>query len=390
MNNKKIELQSYRFIICGFDHYNMLNALRSLHDKGINPIVIINTQGKKSYLVKYSNFVTKYHEAENAENVLRLILDNYVDDKKKGFLISCDDWIEECFDKHYDELKDHFYFFDGGSAGAISKYLKKDQLCMLAEECGLNIPKTVAVNRGCVSHGLHYPVITKSISSTEGGWKTDVYICKDEQELTRAYPKIQSHRIKIEEFIEKETELGLEGFSINNGKDVYIPFQNLYLRARPGVFGNYMEMSPFMDSVLYNKVRRLIRESKFNGVFSVDFLIGKNKELYFLEVNFRHSAFASATVWGGINLPYEWAKSTLEGKIDYDLLDAARRKDSYRAMVEWRDFEDCIIHGDHNIIKWLWQLWKADVLYLYRKDDPKPAWKQWIHAIQHTLGLIKA
>ena len=216
MNISEEELLSYQFIICGFDHYNMLNALRSLHDKGINPVVIINTQGKKSYLVKYSNFVTKYHEVEDAESGMRLILDNYRDEKRKSFLISCDDWFEEYFDQHYDELKDFFYFFDGGSTGAISKYLRKDQLCMLAEECGLKIPKTVVVDRGCVTHGLHYPVITKSVSSTEGGWKSDVFVCKDEQELIKAYSKIQSHRIKLEEFIEKETELGLEGFSVNN------------------------------------------------------------------------------------------------------------------------------------------------------------------------------
>lgn len=383
------ELNEYRFIICGFDHFNTLDALRSLHDRGINPIVIIRTQGKKSYLVKNSNFINRYHEVEDAESGIRLILDNYIDNKEKGFLISCDDWFEECFDQHYDELKQFFYFFDGGSTGAITKYLKKDQLCLLAEECGFKIPKTVVVNRGGVSHGLRYPVITKSLSSSEGGWKFDVFICKDEQELISAYSNIQSRRIKLEEFIEKETELGLEGFSINNGKDIYIPFKNLYLRARPGVYGNYMEMSPFMDSDLYDKVRKLIRKSKFNGVFSVDFLIGKNKELYFLEVNFRHSAFAYATAWGGINLLYEWAKSTLAGEIEYNALDATRHQEPFRAMFETRDFDDCVVHGNHNFIKWLCQLKNADVLYLYRKDDPKPAWKQWQHAILHNFGLIK-
>ncbi len=383
------ELNSYRFIICGFDHYNTLNALRSLHDKGINPIVILRSQGKKSFLVKYSRFITEYHEVVDAESGYRLILDNYRDDKDKGFLITCDDWFEECFDQHYDELKDFFYFFDGGNTGAITKYLQKDHLCALAEECGLRIPQTVVVDSGCVSHGLHYPVITKSLSSTEGGWKSDVFICGDEQELVTAYSKIQSRRIKLEEYIEKETELGLEGLSINNGTDIYIPFQNLYLRARPGVFGNYMEMSPFTDSVLYEKVRRLIRESKFNGVFSVDFLIGKNKELYFLEVNFRHSAFAYATAWGGINLLYEWAKATLAGEIDYNELNAARYQGSFRAMVEWKDFDDYVVHGKNSLFKWLCQLRKAEVLYLYRKDDPKPAWQQWQHAILHKLGLIK-
>ena len=389
MNVSEKELTSFRFIICGFDHYNTLNALRTLHDKGINSIVVLRTQGKKSYLVKASNYITEYHEVEDAESGMRLVLDRYKDENRKGFLISCDDWFEECFDHHYDELKDFFYFFDGGSAGAISKYLKKYQVCMLAQECGLSIPKTVVVDKGCVSHGLDYPIITKSLSSTEGRWKSDVFICNDERELINAYSKIQSHRIKLEEFIEKDTELGLEGLSINNGKDVYVPFQNLYLRALPGVYGNYMEMSPFMDSALYQKVRRLIKETKFNGVFSVDFLVGKNKELYFLEVNFRHSAFASATAWAGINLLYEWAKATLAGEIDYNRLDAIKYSGSFRAMVESRDFYDYVVHGKINIIKWFNQLRNADVLYQYRKDDPKPAWMQWKHSILNKLGLIK-
>lgn len=383
------ELKSYTFIICGFDHYNTLNALRALYDKGIRPVVILRAQNEKSFLVKYSNFVTDYYEVDNAASGYRFILENYKDNQQKAFLISCDDWFEEYFDQHYDELKDHFYFFDGGSSGAISKYLQKDELCKLAEQCGLRIPRTIVVDNGCVSHGLKYPVITKSLSSTEGGWKSDVFVCKDEQELIDAYPKIKSQRIKLEEFIDKETELGLEGLSINHGKDVYIPFKNIFLRSQPGVFSNYMEMTPFTDEELYDKVKKVLRGANFNGVFSVDFLIGKNKELYFLEVNFRHSAFAYATAYGGINLLYEWAKSTLAGDIDDKALDSARRQEPFKAMVEWRDFEEYVVHGKNSIFKWLRQLKSAEVLYLYRKDDPKPAWRQWRHAILHTLGLIK-
>ena len=140
---------------------------------------------------------------------------------------------------------------------------------------------------------------------------------------------------------------------------------------------------------MYDKVKNVLKAAKFNGVFSVDFLIGKNKELYFLEVNFRHSAFAYATAYGGINLLYEWAKSTIAGEIDYKTLDSVRRQEPFRAMVEWRDFEEYVVHGKNSIFKWLHQLKSAEVLYLYRKDDPQPAWRQWRHAILHTLGLIK-
>ena len=67
---------------------------------------------------------------------------------------------------------------------------------------------------------LWYPIITKDISPNSGSWKGDVYICQDEQALKEAIWKIESPLIMIQHFVDKENEMALEGYTINQGKEI--------------------------------------------------------------------------------------------------------------------------------------------------------------------------
>lgn len=67
----------------------------------------------------------------------------------------------------------------------------------------------------------------------------------------------------------------------------------------------------------------LMQQSNFmcilqTRIFSVDFIKGKDGILYFLEVNFRNSAWSYPSTCAGVNLPYLWIKSTLSGKLEID------------------------------------------------------------------------
>lgn len=82
------------------------------------------------------------------------------------------------------------------------------------------------------------------------------------------------------------------------------------------IYGPYMVLRPFFDERVMSKVKAILKEVGFTGIFSVVFLIDQDDNLYFLEVNFRNSTWSYAYTRGGYNMPYLWAKATL-GKIRF-------------------------------------------------------------------------
>ena len=373
-------MRDHKFIIFGFEHYNTLGVIRSLGEKGISPIVILHkTNIKDPSLVPNSRYASKVHVVDNVDEGYRLLQKLYGNEKIKPFLISCDDYAEMLLDSHYEELKDHFYFFDGGKAGIISHYMDKDAISQLAVECGCKIPKTEIVKRGQLPTTLKYPVITKAKVSAIGGWKKDVRICYSEEELVEAYKTMETEDLLVEEFIDKKNELCLDGFCVNHGKDVCIPFQTTYLRVAPGMYGNYMELVPFNNKVVYEQVCKILEKAQFNGIFSVEYLIDKNDDLYFLEVNFRNSTWSYAFTYGGVNMPYEWAKATLDGAISVN--DKDIRKTPFTAMVEVRDFKDFVLTRKISLLKWIHDLKQTDCLYYWNRNDKKPVFAWISHLI---------
>jgi D-aspartate ligase len=379
------ELRKHKFIVFGFDHYNTLGVVRSLGEKGISPIVVLHlTHLKEHCLVPNSRYLSKIYIVDDVNEGYRIIMKEYSSEDRKPFLISCDDYVEMCLDSHYEDLKDKFYFFDGGQTGIISRYMDKYEISQLAVKCGCKVPKTEIVKRGQLPKSLKYPIITKAKVSAIGGWKEDVRICYSEKELSEAYKTILSEDLLVEEYIEKKNELCLDGFCVNHGEDVCIPFQTTYLRVAPGKYGNYMELTPFTKGKVYNQVCEILNKSSFNGIFSVEFLIDSKDELYFLEVNFRNSTWSYAFTYGGVNMPYEWAKATLKGAISIN--ENMVRKEPFTAMVEVRDFKDFVLTGNVSFLKWIRDLIKTDCLYYWNKRDIKPVFSRVLHVILRKLN----
>ena len=386
MKVDRFYIQSHKHIIFAFDHYNTLGALRSLGEEGINAIVIL--YGEHTYLVGSSKYITVLHKVKTVEEGYELLLRKYGHEELKPFLYSCDDFVESYLDERSSELIDKFYFFCGGGGknGIVTHYMNKEAISQLAIECGAKVPKTEKLKRGQLPTTLRYPVITKSLMSIKGGWKSDVFICKNVEELKDAYGKIKSEDLLVEEFIQKKNELCLDGFCVNDGTDVCIPFQTTYIRVAPGKYGNYMTLEPFNNKIVYDQVKQMLQKVGFTGIFSVEFLIDQNDELYFLEINFRNSTWSYAFTFGGVNLPLEWAKAILSGKIDVTLMKI--RKEPFTAMVEINDFADFVMKGKITLIQWLKDLRSCNCLFYYSDSDKKPAYLAWINAVREKFERI--
>jgi D-aspartate ligase len=383
MDKFDIEVRKHKFILFCVDFYNPLGILRSLGEVGITPVTVI-LNDRKIFLLNHSKFLKEYTLVDSIEEGYNLILEKYGSEEFRPFIISCDDKIESYYDNHYEEMKDKFYFFHGRQQGIINYYMNKDNINKIAVECGFRIPQAEVLQRGEYPKHLQYPVITKTIASTVGGWKNDVFICNTKEELSDAYTKIKAPLLIVEEYIRKKTEFCFDAFCINNGEDVCIPFVEDYIRVPYDSYGLYMNVIPFQDDEMKAKVEKILRTIGYTGIFEVEFMVGPNDEVYFLEVNFRNSGWGHIVTYGGVNMPYLWAKSTLAGHL---CIEGLNIREPFTAMVEPTDFKLSVLRDKQvTFFQWLKDLRNCDYLIYYQKNDKLPAFYKLMHDM---TGIIK-
>lgn len=365
-----MNLREHKFIVFGVEHYNPLGIIRSLGENNIRPIVIIVNEGKTVRLASKSKYISKLHLVRSIEEGYSVLMEKYSLCDNLPFLLAANDKTMSFFDLHYDDLKDKFYFFNAGAAGRISYYMNKDNINQLAIKYGLNVLKAIVVNKGEIPEGLEYPVITKSIASTVGAWKKDVFICYSKEELIDAYKKIKSPQLLLQRYIEKKNEYCLEGFSVNHGKDSFISIVSTYNYILEDRYSPYMTVHNFNNWDLKKKIDRMLSEIGFEGIFETEFLIGDNEELYFLEINFRNSTWSYASTCAGMPLPVLWAKYMLNGEINKNCYRKIPR--NFTAMVEPEDYHNRVRGKKIGFIKWMIELITCDCRYYLGKNDIKP------------------
>ena len=124
-----------------------------------------------------------------------------------------------------------------------------------------------------------------------------------------------------------------------------------------------------------------MRETHFNGIFSVEILQDLDDNMYFLEVNFRNSTWSYPYTFAGMNLPYQWAKSTLQGFIDDK--SATLREKPFRAMVELEYYVAWVRTHKISIFQFLKELFTCDVWFYYNSKDRGVMW----HVLKRHLHL---
>ena len=360
---------SHKHICLVGDHYNPLGIIRSLGEEGIHPIVLLCAEHPK--LVQHSKYIGELYTFNTIEEGYQYMVDHYSNEPLKPFVYNGSDDITLLLDAHYDDLKDHFYFTNG--QGSMKKYLQKYNITQLAVQCGINIPKEELLKVGEMPSKLRYPVITKAATSAGGGaWKDQSFICDDENALKEAYTKIKAKEILVQEYIRKKNELCIDGISINGGEQVFMPYGCSYYNIQEGSYSNYMFFTPFINKELTNRINNVIKGANFTGIFCIEFLIGQDDELYFLEVNFRNSGWSYAFTYGGFNLPFRWAVSTLNNQL---YTEDFHYREKFDVMQELSDFKDRVLKKKVSFSQWIREAKSCDCFLYYNKKDPMPFWR---------------
>ncbi|MBR1835164.1 MAG: hypothetical protein IJ785_06630 [Bacteroidales bacterium] len=363
-------------VLCG-DNINALSILRSLGEVGLRPTAILLDEGHIP-LVSKCRYLGRLIQTKSFDESLQQLL-AFADPQCPPFVYTSDDNHQSLIDLHYEELKRGFYFFNAGEAGRVTHFMDKNNICLAAKECGFAIAESEVLTPGQLPRHIHYPVITKTLNPYEDGWKRDVGIYHDPESLAKAYTQMVSKTLLVQEYIVKKNELSMQGFSIDAGRIVYLPFKRQYFRFTDSAYGSYCYYKTYQDDDLYNKIVALLRMIRFSGNFEIEFLEKPDGSLVFLEINFRHALSNYASTIGGVNLPYEWAKATLLHTVD----GLHPTKDYFTAINEFKDFNTFVKSGKIGLLPWLKDLVTADSYYLWNKHDPKPLFSFYLGKLTH-------
>lgn len=136
-----------------------------------------------------------------------------------------------------------------------------------------------------------------------------------------------------------------------------------------GYYSPYHDVKMFEDKEMESKLQAMFEEIGFEGVFEVEFLIDKDGTFYFMEINFRASAWNPTCKFAGMPLPYLWIKGMENGYID-----PTDRKvfEPFTSMSEVIDYAKRVEGGMCSIAEWLRDFKDAKCVYIYDKEDRGP------------------
>ena len=356
------------YLIIGGDNYNTLGMIRTLGEASIKVHAIIIKNNIKS--ASKSKYLSKLDMVDSIEEGYKKLLDysKVSNNKDKKILLIEGDTNTTYLDERYDELKDFFIYSQAG--GNIKKYMDKHEQVKLAEKHGLNIMKTYTVKVGEIPDNLPYPIITKATSSLIENWKTEVYICNNENELIEAYKHIRSNEIILQQFIKKKNEYVMDGYSINRGTEQCITIASTYNYIIPGEYAYALTATNFKNDKLQAIITSMMTEIGYEGIYEFELLLGEDGKYYFLEVNLRNSGWSYASTVAGMPLPILWAKSMTNGYIKPN--DIKKIKKGFIFIDDFNDFKARVGGKKISFLGWIKEYVKADCKLTLGRHDIKP------------------
>lgn len=360
-------LKDRKFIVFGIDHYNPLGVIRTLGKNGIRPIFIAIPGRAK--IASSSKYISETIWVKDFEEGCKLLLEKFAGcGSDLPIVITTDDEQVVYMDEHFETFEGKFIFFNAGKAGRITEFVDKYNILKIAEKHGMKILPSWSVERGVIPEGIQYPIITKSISPVIGGWKSDVFICNNENELKDAYKKIKAPQVLLQKFIDKKNELCIDGFSVDRGRKTYFAIASTYNYNIRGYYSPYMTVRSLENEYLNSALGKMLEEIGFEGIFSIEFLIDQDDTLYFSEVNFRNSTWSYGATAADMPIPLLWA----EAMVTNELPPLNIICEPFMAMVEPIDYSKRVKTGMVELYEWIIDFKNARVGYYFDDDDRRP------------------
>lgn len=373
------KLVNNKIIVFGGSHHNSLGVVRSLGEKGIYPYVILVTDQKKSFVFK-SKYVQEGWRFSTYEKAIQFILDNFSDNEQKPIIIATSDAASSIIDLNYNQLKENFIVPNGGEEGKLTFLMDKKNMGAIAENVGFDMAKTWVISDRESLSDIEYPCITKPISSIFGS-KSEIKVCYDKDELADFLSHIDNiDRIQIQRYVDRDFEYQLIGCSLGGGCKVIIPGFTKIIRSVSTTNTGFLKYIPIKKLMYeHEKCVYFLQACNYSGLFSLEFIRGKDGKDYFLEINFRNDGNAYAVTAGGVNLPYIWIRASIG--LDFDV-ELNNQINQVIIMPELVDILQ-VFNKKVSVKNWVKDVRRTNAFLYYDKKDMKPFY----HELQKLIIL---
>lgn len=373
-------------IVIGHDAVNALGLVQSLGREGVHVISILECE--KSELIRHSNYAKEIIPVRDFEEAVEVLLARFAGEEKIP-VFPAGDGIAFTLAQNYWRLEKYFLIEHFTGDYTMAQLMNKEQQIKLAIKHKFSVPYSVCVNKPFgIPESMVYPCIVKPLVSCFGD-KRDIFTAQNEDELKIILENRVSfsESVIIQQFIQKDYEYCMKGCAFKNGQ-VYIPLTN-----RPVKFNHKLQDTSYIShiepitgeiAVEVEKIRTLINEVGYVGLFSVEFMHDKNtNQVYFTEINFRNDGTNSFIVHCGVNLPYLHYQDLLD--LPYKVYTPISKSKKY--IWEGVHFSN-LIKGGINFREWISDLKGVDGFLYYFKDDKSPFFYQFVNKILRKFRLL--
>lgn len=363
-------MKDMKVVVIGGVHHNTLGVIRSLGEEKISKkcitVLIIGKKIIEKNIISTCKYISKSKiiYLETYQEITPWLLSN--PESEKACIICCSDGASEQVMANYNILKKQYYC--PSTRISIEQLMLKEVQGTIAKKAGFNVPENAVIGKTSVGEWSIFPCITKPIKSVIGGGKSDIHISHSRKELESALIGTDSEFVQIQRYIDKKIEYQLIGCSLSGGEIIIIPGFTDIIRQPDNTNTGYLKYSP-IDKLNYDKlaVERFIKEIGYSGLFSLEFIRGKDNKDYFLEINMRNDGNAYCVKSAGVNLPYIWCYYQYFN----DLPNVRMSIDSsVYFMPEFSDIKRGI--KEVGLLKWLRQLFRAESHAIYNSKDIIP------------------
>lgn len=359
-------------VVIGSDHVNTLGIIRSLGEAGENPTAIVATEESRCWTAK-SRYIKKLIIVPHNNDKMIEALLSIKPESGKAYLIPAGDPYSKLIDDNF-ELLSKYYIIPNvdGKAGAMSYIMNKKPMSEAAYEIGgftlpctlyYKVPESGDVDASPELEEIekHYPLIMRngeSVPNADG----NIYIVKDKAEFRQALEKKRGVTVIIQEFIEKDEEIGVQGVGFGKEKEPVVAGIIHKIRtAKVGSIGSttYATIAPAKNKEVIEATKKFIQGIGYDGIYDIE-LLRKGDRYYFVECNFRNGAYGYAFTCAGANLPMIWVERDNSERIIKEMT----------LMNETSDMKH--ISKEVSPFKWVGQFFGADIHLTCNRKDMKP------------------